>query len=195
MNTEHIQRDLADAQRAAESLAAAHAADWIASVSNTLADSLKNGNKILACGNGGSAADAMHFAEELTGRYDADRPALAAIACTDPGHITCASNDFGYDTAFARWVEALGRPGDAIVLLTTSGNSKSILHASEAAAAIGMTRVALLGKTGGLMKDTCEHQWIAETEGAASPTARAQEIHMLILHAMIAQIERDLGHA
>ncbi|MEM1072516.1 MAG: SIS domain-containing protein [Planctomycetota bacterium] len=158
-------------------------------VSRAMADALANGNKLLAVGNGGSCCDAMHFCEELTGRFRDERAPLAAIACTDPGHLTCVGNDYGYDEVFSRWVRALGRPGDVIVLLSTSGNSANIIRASEASAAIGITRLALLGKSGGALAGTCEHEWIVPGETAD----RIQEIHMLILHTLIEGIERSLG--
>ena len=187
-------------QPLAQSITDAHAAlaafiadranlDRLDAVSTAMADALRGGSKLLAVGNGGSCCDAMHFCEELTGRFRADRQPLAAIACTDPGHLTCVANDYGYDDVFARWVRALGRPGDAIVLLSTSGNSANIVRASQAAAEIGITRVALLGKSGGALAGTCEHEWIVP--GATAD--RIQEIHMLILHTLIEGIERRLA--
>lgn len=154
-----------------------------------MAEALRNGNKLLAVGNGGSCCDAMHFCEELTGRFRDERAPLAAIACTDPGHLTCVANDYGYDEVFSRWVRVLGRPGDVIVLLSTSGNSTNIIRASEAAVDVGITRVSLLGKSGGALAGTCEHEWIVPGETAD----RIQEIHMLILHTLIEGIERSLG--
>lgn len=162
--------------------------DRLDTVSQAMAGALRSGNKLLAVGNGGSCCDAMHFCEELTGRFRADRDPLAAIACTDPGHLTCVANDYGYDDVFSRWVRALGKTGDAIVLLSTSGNSANIIQASDAAAELGVTRVALLGKTGGALAGVCEHEWIVP--GATAD--RVQEIHMLILHTLIEGIEQRL---
>jgi len=153
-----------------------------------MAGSLKAGGKILACGNGGSSADAMHFVEELTGRYRADRPAIAAIACIDPGHLTCTANDYGYDQVFSRWIEALGRPGDVLVLLSTSGNSANILRAADAAKARGVVTVALLGKDGGKLRGVCDHQVIVPSDWSD----RTQEVHMTILHAWVDAIEQHL---
>ncbi|MEO1535773.1 MAG: SIS domain-containing protein [Planctomycetota bacterium] len=162
--------------------------DRLDGVSQAMADALRNGNKLLAIGNGGSCCDAMHFCEELTGRFRDEREPLAAIACTDPGHLTCVANDYGYNEVFSRWVRALGKSGDAIVLLSTSGNSANIIRASEAAADIGITRVALLGNSGGALAGACEHEWIVP--GATAD--RIQEIHMLILHTLIEGIEQRL---
>jgi len=158
-------------------------------VSEMLAGAVKAGGKLLICGNGGSAADAMHFAEELTGRFRKERPPIAAIACTDVGHITCTANDYGYEQVFARWVAALARRGDLLIVLSTSGNSKNIMRAVEAAKAAGVGTVALLGKGGGSLKGTCDHEWIVPGEQAD----RVQEVHMVVLHALIQGVERGLG--
>lgn len=158
-------------------------------VAGEMANSLKAGGKILAVGNGGSMCDAMHFCEELTGRFRDDRAPLPAAACSDPGHITCVANDYGYDEVFARWVRGMARAGDVIVLLSTSGNSANVIRASEAAKALGVTRVALLGKSGGKLASACEHEWIVP--GATAD--RIQEIHMLILHTLIEGIEERLA--
>jgi D-sedoheptulose 7-phosphate isomerase len=153
-----------------------------------LSDRFKAGNKVLACGNGGSACDAMHFCEEFTGRYRQDRPPLPAIALTDPAHITCVANDFGFEHVFSRAVKALGKVGDILVLLSTSGNSPNILRAAEAAKESGVTTVALLGKGGGRLKGRCDHEILVPGDTAD----RIQELHMLILHAVIEGVERDL---
>ncbi|MEN1706205.1 MAG: SIS domain-containing protein [Planctomycetota bacterium] len=163
----------------------------IAQVGGVLANVLDSGGKILACGNGGSCADAMHFCEELTGRYQKDRKALGAIACGDGTHLTCVANDFGYEAVFSRFVEGLGRAGDALIVLSTSGNSKNVINAVETARSIGITTIALLGKDGGALKGTCDHEWIA----AGGRADRIQEVHMLILHTLIGEIERVLGYA
>lgn len=163
----------------------------VAAIAETISATLRAGGRVLACGNGGSLADAVHFCEELTGRYRADRPALAAIACSDPGHITCAANDFGYERVFSRWVEALGRPGDVLIVLSTSGNSPNLLRAVESARERGLTRAALLGRGGGVLAGQCEHQVIVPGRTAD----RIQELHMLILHAVVGAVERRLGLA
>jgi len=160
--------------------------DRLGEVSEVLARTILSGGKLLAIGNGGSCCDAMHFCEELTGRFRDDRPPMPAIACADPGHITCVANDYGYDQVFARWVTALGNKGDALIALSTSGNSLNIINAVEAAKAKGLTTVLLLGKDGGKLQGQADHQWIAPGKTAD----RIQEIHMLILHTLIEGIEK-----
>ena len=158
-----------------------------------LAESLQAGGKILACGNGGSACDAMHFCEELTGRFRKDRPALAAVSLTDVGHITCVANDYGYDEVFARGVEALGTPGDVLVALSTSGNSPNVIRAVEEANARDMRTIGLLGRDGGALAGVCDLEWIIAGVPTYAPTSdRIQEIHMLILHTLVEGVERTL---
>lgn len=154
-------------------------------VAEILAASFRAGGKVLACGNGGSACDAMHFCEELTGRFRNDRPALAAVACVDPGHLTCTANDFGFENVFSRWVEALGRKGDVLVALSTSGNSENVVHAVKAARSASMTTVTLLGRDGGLLKGRADVEWIVPGEASE----RIQELHMLILHVLVESVE------
>lgn len=140
---------------------------------------LQTGGKLLTCGNGGSAADALHLAEELVGRYSRERRALAGLCLNaDPTAITCICNDYGYDQVFSRGVEALGRAGDVLVGFTTSGNSANVLRAFEAAKSQGITTVLLSGKDGGSARGTCDHEIIVPS----SNTARIQEIHTLVLH-------------
>lgn len=160
----------------------------IETVADLLADRFRAGNKVMICGNGGSAADAMHFAEELTGRFRDERAALPALACTDAGHITCTANDYGFDRIFSRWVEALGRAGDVLIVLSTSGHSANVINAVNAARDRRMTTVALLGKNGGMLAATCDHEWIVPGQHAD----RIQEIHMLVLHTLIECVERRL---
>ncbi|MCC6283986.1 MAG: SIS domain-containing protein [Phycisphaerales bacterium] len=162
--------------------------DRINRVGRLLATGFQAGHKVLICGNGGSACDAMHFAEEFTGRYRANRPPLPVIALADPGHITCTANDFGFEHIFARSVEAFARPGDVLVVLSTSGNSLNIVRAVEAAKARGATTIALLGRGGGQLAGLCDHQWIVP----GKTSDRIQEIHMLVLHVLIEVVERIL---
>ena len=153
----------------------------------TLIDTLANGGKIISCGNGGSMSDAMHFAEELSGRYREDRPGLAAIACSDPSHLTCVGNDYGFDQVFARYVQALGKKGDALVAISTSGNSANVLNAARVAREMGMSVVGLTGRGGGELTALCDVQVSIPWEGYAD---RVQELHIKVIHAWIDQIER-----
>lgn len=147
---------------------------------------LRTGHKILTCGNGGSAADALHLAEELIGRYKVARIALPAICLnSDVTALTCIANDYGYDHIFARQVEGLGSPGDVLVAFTTSGNSPNVLAAIEVARRKGITTILLSGKDGGQAKDSCDHELIVPS----LTTARIQEVHTLILHQWLEEID------
>lgn len=159
--------------------------ELISSSIRSLRECLGRGGKILTCGNGGSLCDAAHFAEELTGRFRRDRRPLAAIAINDPGHITCTANDYGYDEIFARAVEGLGRPGDALIALSTSGNSSNIVNAIQAARRQGMWTCALLGRGGGECASLPDVAIVVPGE----TSDRIQELHMLILHIMVEGIE------
>ena len=159
----------------------------IAEAAELMAQSLKNGGKILSCGNGGSLCDAQHFAEELSGRYRQDRRALAAIALTDASHLTCVANDYGFEFVFSRFVEALGRPGDVLLAISTSGNSPNILRAAEAAKAAGMTVVALTGKDGGPLAGLSDVEIRVPHTGFAD---RIQEVHIKVIHVLILLIEK-----
>jgi D-sedoheptulose 7-phosphate isomerase len=154
-----------------------------------MADAIGQGKKIMSCGNGGSMCDAMHFAEELTGRYRDDRKALPAIAISDPSHLACVGNDYGYDFVFSRYIEALGNAGDVLLAISTSGNSKNVIKAIDAAKAKGMKVIGLTGKDGGKMAALCD----VEIRAPHSPYAdRAQEIHIKCVHALIDYIERNV---
>jgi D-sedoheptulose 7-phosphate isomerase len=152
-----------------------------------MADSLRQGGKLLSCGNGGSLCDAQHFAEELSGRYRQDRPALAAIALTEASHMSCVANDYGYEFVFSRYVQALGRPGDVLLAISTSGHSPNVLRAAEAAKAAGMTVVALTGKDGGPLAGLADVEIRAPHAGYAD---RIQEIHIKVIHTLILLIEQ-----
>jgi D-sedoheptulose 7-phosphate isomerase len=147
---------------------------------------LAAGHKVMVCGNGGSACDAAHFAEEMTGRFRKDRPALAALACAEAGHITCTANDYGFGRVFERWVAALGQKGDVLIVLSTSGNSENVRLAVEAAKGKGMMTLGLLGGDGGRLGGGCDQEIIVP--GATSD--RIQELHMLILHVLVEGVER-----
>ena len=149
---------------------------------------IKNDGRILACGNGGSMCDSMHFIEELTGRYRKDRDPISAISMGDPGHITCVANDYGYEYIFSRNVHAWGRPGDTLLAISTSGNSKNVIRAVEKAKEKQMKVVGLLGKTGGELKDMVDVPIVVDCQ----VTDRIQEIHIKCIHIFIEGIERAL---
>lgn len=161
----------------------------IEAAATLIADSFKQGGKVLSCGNGGSHCDAMHFAEELTGRYRENRPGYPGIAISDPSHLSCVSNDFGYDYVFSRYVEAVGTQGDVLFGLSTSGNSGNILKAIEAAKAKGMKTIALTGKDGGQMAGLADVEIRVPHFGYAD---RIQEIHIKIIHIIIQLIEKEM---
>jgi D-sedoheptulose 7-phosphate isomerase len=151
-----------------------------------LVGALRAGKKILACGNGGSAAAATHLAEELVGRYKGDRRSLAAVSlAADPALMTCIANDFGFEFVFSRQVEGLGAPGDVVVLFSTSGNSVNLVRAVEAARAAGCVSVALRGTGGGRLGGLADYEVVVGSES----TARIQEVHTLILHCWLERIE------
>lgn len=166
----------------------------IDAVGHMLAERFSAGHKVLVCGNGGSVCDAMHFAEELTGRFRKDRRPLPALACADAGHITCVANDFGFEDIFARWVDALGNAGDVLIALSTSGDSRNVLCAVAKAKEKGMHTVGLLGKYGGMLRGQCDHEWIVTPPDGMRVlySDRIQEIHMLVLHTLIEVVEREL---
>lgn len=164
--------------------------DAVAQAAQLLAEALSAGNKLIACGNGGSHCDAMHFAEELSGRYRNDRRSLAAIAVSDPSHLSCVGNDFGYEFVFSRFVEGLGQPGDVLVGLSTSGNSANVLRAVEAARAKKMRVVLLTGKDGGKLAGLADVEVRVPHSGYAD---RIQEVHIKVIHIIILLIEKQLG--
>ena len=168
---------------------ARHSLDQVARCAQVLAEVLGQGGKLLTIGNGGSAADAMHLAEELVGRYKNNRRAFPAIALVADGTtLTCIGNDFGFDHIFSRQVEALGQPGDALVIFSTSGNSQNLLLALEQAKKQGMITIAFLGKGGGKLKDLAEAQWIVSSANGA----RVQELHTWALHVILEVVEKAL---
>lgn len=157
-----------------------------------VAEALLAGRTLFTCGNGGSAADALHLAEELVGRYRADRRPLPAVCLNaDVGALTCIANDYGYEAVFARQLTALARPGDTLVVFSTSGNSPNILHALRAAREGGVTSVALLGRDGGAAVPLADHSIIVPSANGA----RIQEVHGLILHAICEAVEVRLAGA
>jgi D-sedoheptulose 7-phosphate isomerase len=154
-----------------------------------ITQSIQSGKKVISCGNGGSMSDAMHFAEELTGRFRDHRQAIAAISISDPTHISCTANDYGYDYIFSRYIEAVGQKGDTLFAISTSGNSKNVLEACRVAQKKGMKIIALTGKDGGILANNCDIELRAPTSEFAD---RAQEIHIKIIHAIIHYIEDNL---
>ncbi|MBN2212817.1 MAG: SIS domain-containing protein [Bacteroidales bacterium] len=151
-----------------------------------MTECVRNNHKIISCGNGGSMSDAMHFAEELSGLFRELRPAIAAISISDPSHITCAANDFGFENIFSRYIEGIGQPGDVLLAISTSGNSQNIVNAALAAGKKKMKVVALTGKDGGKMKDHCDIEIRAPYSKYSD---RTQEIHIMIIHCLIQFIE------
>ncbi len=161
--------------------------ETVHSAAKLIASSIEQGNKVISCGNGGSHCDAMHFAEELSGRFREDRRALPAIAISDPSHISCVGNDYGFDHVFSRFIEGLGNEGDVLFCLSTSGNSKNILEAIKAAKARKMKIVALTGKDGGAIGGNVDVEIRVPHFGYAD---RIQEIHIKVIHSLILTIEK-----
>lgn len=153
-----------------------------------LTEAAKNKNIIYSCGNGGSMADAIHFAEEMSGRFQDNRPGLPAIAISDAGHLSCVGNDYGYDFVFSRFIESVGKPGDVLFGVSTSGKSKNVIEAVKKAKELGMTSICLLGKDGGELKDQCDLSVIVPD----NITHRIQEIHIQMIHNIIEGIERNI---
>jgi D-sedoheptulose 7-phosphate isomerase len=154
-----------------------------------MSKSLKAGGKIISCGNGGSMCDAMHFAEELSGRYRENRSSLSAISISDPSHITCVGNDYGFDFVFSRFVEGVGKSGDVLLGISTSGNSANVIEAAKAAKAKGMRVICLTGKDGGKLAPLCDVEvrvpWMKYAD-------RIQEVHIKVIHSLIDYIERNV---
>jgi len=188
-----IQQELTEAAQVLNDfLADAQNIENIEAAAALLADSFKAGGKVLSCGNGGSHCDAMHFAEELSGRYRDNRPAMPGIAISDVSHMSCVSNDFGYDYVFSRYVEGIGAKGDVLLGLSTSGNSQNVLNAFAAAKEKGMKTIALTGKDGGKMAGIADIEIRVAHFGYAD---RIQEIHIKVIHLLIQLIEKMMGYA
>lgn len=161
----------------------------IETAAKLIADSVKNGGKVISCGNGGSHCDAMHFAEELTGRYRDNRKAIPAICVSDPSHISCVSNDYGYEFVFSRYLEALGNKGDVLLGISTSGNSANIIKAAQTAKEKGMKVIILSGKDGGKLAPLADVELRVPHFGYAD---RIQEVHIKIIHILILLIEKEV---
>lgn len=163
--------------------------DKIEQAATIMIESVTQSGKIISCGNGGSMSDAMHFAEELSGRFRGHRKGIPALSISDPSHITCVGNDYGFDQVFARYVEALGFKNDVLLAISTSGNSKNVLEAVKVAKEKGMKVVALTGKTGGKLANLAD----VEIRAPHAPYAdRAQEIHIKVIHCLIDMIESNV---
>jgi len=192
--TTYIASSLREAQEALSRLLAdAPALEKIAAAGALLATTLRAGGRVFSCGNGGSMCDAMHFAEELSGRYRLDRPAYAAAAISDPSHLSCVGNDYGYESVFSRYLEAHARRGDILLAISTSGTSANILRAAEAARALGVNVIALTGRAGSKL-DALADIGIA-TAGTSGYADRVQELHIKVIHILIELVERELAPA
>lgn len=165
-----------------------HLPQEIENVAKQIAEVYRHKGKLIIFGNGGSMCDAMHFAEELTGRFHKDRPALPAIAISDPGHLSCVANDYGYDSVFSRAVEAYAQPGDMVIGISTSGNSPNVIKAIETAQSRECFTCLLSGNHGGALEDKCDFQIIVPGDN----TARIQEMHGIIIHMLIQLVEHEL---
>lgn len=189
MSTKQIADHFSEAAEILQKFNNSHNHSLIETAGKIMVTSLQNGGKIISCGNGGSMCDAMHFAEELSGRYREDRKALGAISISDPSHLSCVGNDYGYTHVFARYLEAVGRKGDVLLAISTSGNSANILEAIKTAKSIGMQVVGLTGKEGGKMAEICDVEIRAPFSKYAD---RAQEIHIKVIHSLIDFIESNI---
>lgn len=185
-----IQQQFEEAQQTLVNFQSEANFSLIAQAVAVMSQAIQNGGKIISCGNGGSMCDAMHFAEELSGRFRDNRRALAAISISDPSHLSCVSNDYGYDFVFSRFIEGLGQENDVLLGISTSGNSKNVILAVEAAKAKGMKTIVLTGKDGGKLAGLADIEIRAPYSNFAD---RAQEIHIKVIHSLILGIEQSLG--
>ena len=162
----------------------------IAQAGELLVESIRNGGKAISCGNGGSMCDAMHFAEEMTGRFRENRKALPAVSISDASHISCVGNDYGYEEIFSRYVDSIGRKEDVLLAISTSGNSENVLRAAKVAKEKGIKVIGLTGKSGGKLAELCDVEIRVSHMGYAD---RIQEIHIKIIHSLIHFVEENLG--
>ncbi len=162
----------------------------IAAAGELLANAFTAGGRAYSCGNGGSMCDAMHFAEELTGRFRDNRPGYAALAISDPGHLSCVGNDYGYEQVFARYIEAHGRAGDVLLAISTSGTSKNVLAAAKVAQQLGMKVIGLTGKPGTPLAQLADVPIVTPGGKYAD---RVQELHIKVIHILIELVERRLA--
>ena len=187
---DHVKSALTAAQSALAALIENEATlESIAQAAHAIAESQRQGGAVYSCGNGGSLCDAMHFAEEMTGRYRQNRKPYRAAAISDVSHMACVGNDYGYEHVFSRWIEAMGTDKDVLIAITTSGTSKNIVAAAKAAKAKGVTVVALTGKSGSPITELAD---IAVVTPAGRWADRVQELHIKVIHILIELIEREL---
>jgi len=190
MSLEKIDKELQEAAKVLdEFMTDASNLQAIRKAANLLVNSVKLGGKIYSCGNGGSMSDAMHFAEELSGRFRDERKPIPALAISDPGYLTCTANDYGYQQIFSRFIEAFGKQGDALLAISTSGNSHNILHAAREAKEKGMQVIALTGKDGGELAKLCDVEIRAPHSKYSD---RIQEIHIKVIHILVMLIEQEV---
>ena len=189
MSTDRISKHFEEAQSVLNDFFNDENLNKIKSAADLMVKSLKSENKIISCGNGGSMCDSMHFSEELSGKFRNERAALPAISISDPSHISCVANDYGYDYVFSRFIEAFGKDGDVLLAISTSGNSKNVINAIKSAKSKNMIVIGLTGKDGGEMASLCDVELRAPLSKYAD---RAQEIHIKIIHALIDYIEQEL---
>lgn len=161
----------------------------VESAGDILVKAFKDGNKVFSCGNGGSMCDAMHFAEELSGRFREDRKPLPAISISDPTHISCTANDYGYEHVFSRYIEGLGKKGDVLLAISTSGNSQNVVNAIETAREKGMAIIGLTGKDGGKIAGLCD---VEIRVPHSEYSDRTQEIHIKVIHSLIHFVESNI---
>lgn len=190
MSKELIRKNLEEAQSVLTEFLKGEQVDNIAKAAELMAASINASGKIISCGNGGSMCDAMHFAEELTGRFRNNRKPLAALSISDPSHISCVGNDYGYNHIFSRYVEAIGQSGDVLLAISTSGNSENVYQAVLVAKEKGMKVVGLTGKDGGKIRNLCDVEIRAPHSEYAD---RAQEIHIKVIHSLIHCIEESVN--
>lgn len=186
-----IKNTLNEALQAVQALAGNEATlQRIAAAGELLAEAFATGGRAYACGNGGSMCDAMHFAEELTGRFRDNRPGYAALAISDPSHLSCVGNDYGYEQVFARFIEAHGRKGDVLLAISTSGTSRNVLAALKAARGREMKVIGLVGRDGTPLTESAD---IAIVTPAGKYADRVQELHIKVIHILIELVERRLA--
>lgn len=189
MSLELIKNNFSEARQLLDQFSTDKNFEKLEQAAKMMINAINNGGKIISCGNGGSMSDAMHFAEELTGRFREDRKAIPAVSISDVSHISCVGNDYGYDEIFARYVDALGKKEDVLLAISTSGNSENVIRAVKSAKKKGMLVVGLTGKIGGKLAEFCDVEIRAPHSEYAD---RVQEIHIKIIHSLIHYIERNL---